>query len=273
MIAVSGLADRLRPLAERLDALTLRERIFILGGCLTLLFVAWQGLLMSPLAARARADEQRLADVRQQITVIDQLGVAASQDPAVTAAMRNRALSERLAALDKDLSTQAQGYIAPQRMTELLRALLAEQHGLKLVSLANLPVESLSQDAAKGAAATPAASAPSAQAPSAGASSGDASDAGAVTPGATPPPPVSEALKADRGPADRGPADRGPFLHPVEIVVEGDYASVVAYLRSIEGLPWRIHWRKLELTAGEYPMNRVRLVIGALSLSRDWISV
>ena len=60
---------------------------------------------------------------------------------------------------------------------------------------------------------------------------------------------------------------------PVEIVVEGDYASVVAYLRAVESLPWRIQWRKLELTAGEYPVNRVRLVIGALSLSRDWLSV
>jgi MSHA biogenesis protein MshJ len=101
------------------------------------------------------------------------------------------------------------------------------------VSLANLPVESLSQPASQ----------PSSQ------------PAGAKT----------DAPLADD--------DRGPFLHPVEIVVEGDYASVVAYLRAAESLPWRIQWRKLELTAGEYPVNRVRLVIGALSLSRDWLSV
>jgi MSHA biogenesis protein MshJ len=56
-------------------------------------------------------------------------------------------------------------------------------------------------------------------------------------------------------------------------VVDGDYASVVAYLRAVEGLPWRIHWRKLELVAGQYPVNRVKLVIGALSLSPDWMSV
>jgi MSHA biogenesis protein MshJ len=235
MIAISGLTDRLRPLAQRLDGLTLRERIFVLAGSLTVLFVAWQGLLMSPLAARARTDEQRLADVQQQISVVDQLGAAASQDPVVAAAARNRALAGRLAELDKDLGAQAQGYIAPQRMAELLRALLAEQHSLKLVSLTNLPVESLSKEAPPAAADAPVPA----------------------------PAPRSDALKADRG----------PFLHPVEIVVEGDYASVVAYLRSIERLPWRIHWRKFELASGEYPINRVHLVVGALSLSRDWINL
>jgi MSHA biogenesis protein MshJ len=67
--------------------------------------------------------------------------------------------------------------------------------------------------------------------------------------------------------------DLGPFLHPVEIVVDGDYMSVVAYLRALEALPWRIHWQQLELKATDYPSNRVHIVIGALSLSRYWISV
>lgn len=225
MIALQGVIGRVRPLVERVDALTLRERVIIFGAGVTLIYIAWQTLVMEPLAGRARGAEQRLAQVREQMTAIDELGAAASQDPTVQAALRNRALAERLAALDRELGSVAQGYVAPERMTELLRALLAEQHGLKLVSLANLPVESLSKP------------------------SGTKSDA-----------PLAD-------------DDRGPFLHPVEMVVEGDYASVVAYLRAVEALPWRIHWRTLELTAGEYPVNRVRLVIGALSLSRDWLSV
>ena len=225
MIALQGMVGRVRPLIERVDALTLRERVIIFGAGVTLVYIAWQTLVMDPLAGRAHSAEQHLAQVREQMTAIDELGTAASQDPTVRAALRNNALAQRLTALDGELGAVAKGYVAPERMTELLRALLAEQHGLRLVSLANLPVESLSQ------------------------------------PGGA---------KADAPLADD---DRGPFLHPVEIVVEGDYASVVAYLRAVESLPWRIQWRKLELTAGEYPVNRVRLVIGALSLSRDWLSV
>ncbi|MGD0492723.1 MAG: hypothetical protein ABSC32_14355 [Steroidobacteraceae bacterium] len=229
MMALQGMLARTRPLIERLDALTLRERLIIFGAGVTLVYIAWQTLLMDPLAARAKSAEQHLAEVRRQASVIDQIGTASSQDPAVAAALRNRALSERLTALDREINSAAQGYVAPQRMNELLQALLAEQHGLKLISLTNLPVESLSQP----------------DGPKVDGHAGNSIAAG----------------------------DRGPFLHPVEIVVEGDYASVVAYLRAVEGLPWRIHWRKLELAAGHYPVNRVKLVIGALSLSPDWMSV
>jgi MSHA biogenesis protein MshJ len=221
-----------RPLIERLDALTLRERIIIFGAGVTLVYIAWQTLVMDPLAARAKSAQQHLADVRRQALALDKISTASSQDPAVAAALRNRALAERLTVLDRQINSTAQGYVAPQRMNELLRALLAEQHGLELISLTNLPVESLSH---------------------------------------------LESAKGD-GPVDAkassiAAGDRGPFLHPVEIVVEGDYASVVAYLRAVEALPWRIYWRKLELVAGQYPVNRVTLVIGALSLSPDWISV
>ncbi|HUO95258.1 MAG TPA: hypothetical protein VMT92_03420, partial [Steroidobacteraceae bacterium] len=83
----------------------------------------------------------------------------------------------------------------------------------------------------------------------------------------------AEANPAADGAEARPAADRGPFLHPVEVVVEGDYLSIVNYLHALERLPWRIHWQRLELLAGDYPSNRVRIVIGALSLSRDWMSV
>jgi MSHA biogenesis protein MshJ len=225
MMAIPAAFGRVRPLIERLDALTLRERVIIFGAGVALVYIAWQTLFMDPLAARAKVAEQHLADARRQMAMIDAVGAAASQDPSVAAALRNRALSDRLAALDNELNSVAQGYVAPERMTELLREMLAEQHGLKLVSLANLPVQSLSQPS-----------------------------------GSKPDAPIA---------AD----DLGPYLHPVEMVVEGDYGSVVAYLRALEALPWRIHWQQLELTAGDYPVNRVRIVIGALSLSRYWMSV
>jgi MSHA biogenesis protein MshJ len=226
----AGMYDKVRPLVERLDGFSLRERALIFGVGVALLYVAWQSLLMDPLTVRGKAAEQRLADARRQMTMSEQIGAAVAHDPAVEAALRNGALAARLAALDANLNSVAQGYVAPERMTELLRSLLSEQRGLTLVSLANLPVESLSLPSASKQAATPT-------------------------------------------PAAIAPDDRGPFLHPVEMVVEGDYGSVVVYLRAIEALPWRIHWQRVELTAGDYPVNRVRIVIGALSLSRYWMSV
>ena len=228
MNASAGIGARLAPLLERFDALAVRERGMIFGAAVVVVYFGWQSLLMDPLMARHRQAEQRLADARQHIAAVDQIGAAAADDPQLAAAGRNLALKGRLAELDGELQTVAQGYVAPERVADMLREILMRQHGLTLLSLANLPVESLSQ-------------APSAR------------DAG-----------VAPAISAD---------DRGPFLHPVEMVVEGDYPSVVAYLRALEALPWRVHWQMLELTTGTYPVNRVRIVIGALSLSREWMKV
>ncbi len=236
--AFGPLKNRFTALGERLDALSLRERGIIFFAGATLVYIAWQTLLMGPVSVRERNAEQRLQEVRRQLANIEQMGSAsaAASDPLLAAAARNRSLQTRLAALDAELHRAAEGYIQPERMTELLRRVIDEQHGLKLVMLANLPVESLSQP--PGAAS-------------------------AAAPGSAPGASVGEA----------GAKDVGPFLHPVELVVDGDYASVIAYLRALEGLPWRIHWQVLELRSGDSPVNRVRLKIGALSLSADWISL
>jgi MSHA biogenesis protein MshJ len=232
MIALNNLIGRVRPLMERLDQMSLRERGMIFAVGVALVYCIWQTAVMDPIMTRARASEQRLAAVKQRSQVADQVGAYAAQDPAIAAAARNKSLSQRLATLDAELAKAAQGYVAPERMPEMLREMLAGQHGLRMVRLRNLPVVSLS--------APPAAS--------------------------TPPGAHAEAAVID-------PDDRGPFLHPVEIVLEGDYLSIVNYLHALENLPYQIHWQRLELAAGDYPTNRVRIEIGALSLSRDWITV
>jgi MSHA biogenesis protein MshJ len=188
---------------------------------------------MGPLTAREHVSEQRLNEARRHLADVEGLGAAVASDPLIAAAAANRALRTRLASLDAELHTAAQGYVAPDQMTALVHQLLDEQHGLKLVSLTNLPVQSLSQSAAEPATGLPAAGVPAAA----------------------------------------GHRDVGPFLHPVEVVVEGDYASVVSYLRALESLPWRMHWQQLELKTADYPVSRVRIVVGALSLSREWISL
>lgn len=113
MIAIHAAFGRVRPFIERLDALTLRERVVIFGAGVALLYIAWQTLLMDPLGVRAKSAQQHLADARRQTAVIDEVGAAASQNPAVAAALRNRALADRLAALDGELNSVAQAMWRP----------------------------------------------------------------------------------------------------------------------------------------------------------------
>jgi MSHA biogenesis protein MshJ len=68
-------------------------------------------------------------------------------------------------------------------------------------------------------------------------------------------------------------AQGGPYVHPVEIVVEGTYLDVLAYLHALESLEWRFYWRLLELESTAYPRNRVRIELSTLSLDKDWIGV
>lgn len=231
MTRLPGLFARLAPLAERINGLSLRERVLVFGAGVALVVVAWQVLLMDPLSARLKSAEQRLSETSGRTELLATAG--AQGDPRLAGLARQRALRERLAALDAQLQGASGGYVPPQKMVELLQQLLSSQRALKLVRLRNLPVEALL--------------------PAAG--SAEAGAGGAVAPA----PAVAAAS--------------GPFIHPVEVVVEGDYLAIVAYLRALEKLPWRVQWRRLDLEVGEYPLNRVRIEIGTVSLTREWLIV
>lgn len=63
------------------------------------------------------------------------------------------------------------------------------------------------------------------------------------------------------------------YKHSLEIEVEGSYLAVLDYLRDLEALPWRFYWQVLELESEEYPRNHIRIQVGTLSLTEDWIGV
>ena len=66
---------------------------------------------------------------------------------------------------------------------------------------------------------------------------------------------------------------RRPYLHTFEIVAQGSYLDILAYLRALEALRWRFYWRHLELTTTHYPTNQVRLEVATVSMDRDWIGL
>jgi MSHA biogenesis protein MshJ len=70
-----------------------------------------------------------------------------------------------------------------------------------------------------------------------------------------------------------GQTSSGPYLHSVELVLDGRYLDVLAYLQSLEALPWHFYWRQLDLTATHYPVNRVRVEVGTISMDSDWLDL
>jgi MSHA biogenesis protein MshJ len=69
------------------------------------------------------------------------------------------------------------------------------------------------------------------------------------------------------------PDQAGPYLHPVELVLRGRYLDILDYLQALEALHWHLYWKTLELDSSAYPIDRVRIEIGTISLDRAWLGI
>ena len=85
---------------------------------------------------------------------------------------------------------------------------------------------------------------------------------------------LDDAPAADATP-QRNPDSDAPQLyrHSLALTLEGSYLDCLQYLEAVERLPWHIYWTRLEVEAGEYPQNEIRIELTTLSLDEEWIGV
>jgi MSHA biogenesis protein MshJ len=62
------------------------------------------------------------------------------------------------------------------------------------------------------------------------------------------------------------------YKHGVEVVVEGRYLDLLAYVTRLERQPWQVYWGKTVMSA-EWPRVVVSLTLYTLSLDRSWLVV
>lgn len=70
-----------------------------------------------------------------------------------------------------------------------------------------------------------------------------------------------------------GPAPGVLYKHGMRVRFKGGYGDIVNYLRALEELPWRMFWGELSLSATQYPVSTVTLVIYTVSTQEAWIGV
>jgi MSHA biogenesis protein MshJ len=226
----------------RFDRMSARERLLVTGATLVATVMLWTLAFMDPTSAQQRALNAELITLQESMAAAAKsMQASVTDDPTLLAQRQEEQLQKQLATIDAQLASKSAGLIAPERMVQVIHDVLSRQHGVTLISLHNAPVASLVP--------------PTAQPP--------ASSAGPVSPAGTA-GPVSAASPASFA---------GPYIQPVEIVVEGSYLDVLAYLRALENLEWRFYWRLLELETTAYPVNRVRIELSTLSLDKDWIGI
>jgi MSHA biogenesis protein MshJ len=63
------------------------------------------------------------------------------------------------------------------------------------------------------------------------------------------------------------------YRHGLQLEFEGSYLATLAYLKSLQTLPWEFYWDAVRLEVTKYPQARVTIVVHTLSLTEGWIGV
>ena len=63
------------------------------------------------------------------------------------------------------------------------------------------------------------------------------------------------------------------FRHGLQLEFEGSYLATLAYLKSLQALPWEFYWDEVQLQVDKYPQAKVTIVVHTLSMTEGWIGV
>jgi MSHA biogenesis protein MshJ len=225
--------QQLTRVAERIDRLSLRERLFLFAAGLAVVGGLWEAALAGPLDARKLAASSKVTALNERLQVLDSAldAAAAGMTEGMPAHLDQlTALRARVAKGDEEVRVYTSDLVDPQQMRLVLEELLRRQSGLKLVNATNLAAKPLVEEAADPTAA-PAAGVP------------------------------------------EDPAAPRLYRHTLVLTLEGSYLDCLAYLEAVERLPWHLFWGRLEFKADEYPRNDIVLELRTLSLDKEWIGV
>lgn len=229
--------DQIKAISQKIDGLSLRERLMILVGVLVMLFVVWDNFLWQPMNAKQKnlqsqitADEQQLKLLKIQVSgITTQAEIDPNTDLKLQLANSKKSL--------KQLRTQVQkataDLVAPQRMAQLLESALRKHGTLELIELRTLgPAPLLGKS--------------------------------------------EEEVKSGQSKTESSRSNKESlnlYRHGFILEFEGDYFAVLKYLKTLETLDTAFFWDAVEYEVLEYPSARIRMRLHTLSLSEGWIGV
>ena len=141
---------RTTKLLKSIDALTLRERLFVFAAALIVTGGAWEAFLAAPLEAREQLASEQVEATRERIEQLNtsvQLAARGMSDGMPDHRDRLRALRERVAAAEETVRIFTTDLVAPDQMRFVLEDLIRRQRGLELVSISNLAVRPMVDEA------------------------------------------------------------------------------------------------------------------------------
>jgi len=149
-------AQKIKTLMQSVDALTLRERLFVLAAALIVVAGAWEAFLAGPLQVREEIALSKVNSTSLRLAQLDQSVELAAEG--IGGGMSNnfdRLNTMRRQVLEGEESVRIfmSDLIDPAQMRYVLEDLIGQQRGLKLISASNIEVRPVIEpDPAAGAA-------------------------------------------------------------------------------------------------------------------------
>jgi MSHA biogenesis protein MshJ len=232
-----------RTYADKIDALSLRERAMLFVAVIAVPFFISYVMFVDPAVTRIRALSAKMAQQQmelQALTIALQALEKRRTDPDAVQATRRDQGKRRIAEIDATLNTLQSGLVPAQRMNALLQDMLTRNPRLQLVALSTMSATPLVEK----------------HAPAEKSSANANANAGAPQPTDK---PVAAASSV--------------FKHGVQITLQGSYVDLYDYLVMLEKLPWHMFWSRASLSAEDYPRLTLTVTIYTLSLDKAWLVV
>ncbi len=135
--------------ADRLDAMSLRERVLIFLAVAVVIVAIADSALFDPISRRQKVNSQRIHQQEDEIrTTQGQVQAYAQARTGDNAGAKRQRLEKRrleLAALDRELAARRSELVPPERMAKMLHEIVKRNPDVELVSLRSLPATGLTQ--------------------------------------------------------------------------------------------------------------------------------
>ncbi len=138
---------RLRQIGDRINGLSIRERGLLLLVSFAVIFLIWDLFVMQPISQRQEQVQGQLQEVRDRVTAltgaIQEVATQRGVDPDARLHLRRQQLEEEIDELQASISNLHGGITAPRESISVLAGLLADQSGITIAELENLPTQPL----------------------------------------------------------------------------------------------------------------------------------
>ena len=137
--------------ADRVDAMSLRERVLIFLAVTVVLVALADSAFFDPILRRQKASSQTIQQQQDEIRAMQVQLQASAQARVSDGANAKRQRFEKrkteLAALDREIATGQRELVTPEHMAKMLSEIVKRNPDVELVSLRKLPAAGLSPSA------------------------------------------------------------------------------------------------------------------------------